>query len=120
LVQIEVVGEHERPTWGEHLGGVVSRHPTAYVGFPGDEQWQGWGEFRTSKIGPLFFRNALPVNADGTFELGGVLPGDYQIFFSREGEKGHIAAGKFQIPAESTADPPPAKDIGEFAAKTGG
>jgi hypothetical protein len=77
-------------------------HPNApHIGFPGDDDmWKAWGEFQKSPSGPLFFRSGLKVNADGSFEIPGVLPGHYQIFFSREGEAEHVASGSFTVEPE--------------------
>ena len=57
-------------------------HPRApHIGMPGDEdQWKAWGEFQKSSLGPLYFRDGLKPKVDGTFEIPGVLPGDYQFF----------------------------------------
>lgn len=73
-----------RDSWD---GVVMHFHPRApHVGFPGDdEQWKAWGEFQKTDIGPIFFRANLKPNADGTFEIPGVLPGDYQFFVDSNG-----------------------------------
>ncbi len=34
------------------------------------------------------------MQADGAFEITGVLPGSYQIFFSKENEEASLASGK--------------------------
>jgi biopolymer transport protein ExbD len=96
-------------------------HPTApHVGLPGDnEMWKAWNEFKTGPSGSLFFRDGLNVNADGTFEVPNVLPGDYQIFFKRAGENGYLASGKFSVDAETPGTRPEAKDIGEIKARGG-
>jgi hypothetical protein len=76
--------------------------------------WKAWGEFQKSPEGALYFRSGLKVNADGTFEVGGVMPGDYQIFFKREGEDKYLASGKFTMKPETVQQEP--MDIGEFKA----
>jgi hypothetical protein len=94
-------------------------HPTApHIGLPGDdEMWKGWGALQKSPAGPLFFRNGLKVNPDGTFEIPAVLPGDYQIFFTRAGE--HAAGGKFVVPPETPGVKPDPQEIGEFRSQNG-
>jgi hypothetical protein len=59
-------------------------HPTApHIGFPGDDAaWQAFGELKKSAVGPLLFRDKQQVNADGTFEIANMIPGDYQLFVS--------------------------------------
>ncbi len=91
-------------------------HPTApHIGLPGDDEvWKAWGEFQKSPEGALYFRSGMKVNADGTFEIGGVMPGDYQIFFKREGEDKYLANGKFSMKPETVQQEP--MDIGEFKA----
>jgi len=91
-------------------------HPTApHIGLPGDDEiWKAWGEFQKSPEGALYFRSGLKVNAGGTFEVGGVMPGDYQIFFKREGEDKYLASGKFAMKPETVQQEP--MDIGEFKA----
>lgn len=54
------------------------------------------------------------MNADGTFEMPGVLPGSYQVFFRRAGEKEHLASGKFDVPAETAGTKPEPQSIGEL------
>ena len=94
-------------------------HPTApHIGFSGDdEMWKAWGEFQKSPSGPLFFRDGLKVKADGTIEITGVLPGEYQIFFSREAGKIQVASGKFDVGAEVPGQKAEPVDAGEFVAK---
>jgi beta-lactamase regulating signal transducer with metallopeptidase domain/biopolymer transport protein ExbD len=106
-----------RLTGRDNWDGVMFHfHPTApHIGFPGDdEMWKAWGEFQKSPEGALYFRSGLKVNADGTFEVGGVMPGDYQIFFKREGEDKYLASGKFTMKPETVQQEP--MDIGEFKA----
>jgi hypothetical protein len=96
-------------------------HPTApHIGLPGDDEMgKGWGALQKSPIGPLFFRNGLKANPDGTFEIPGMLPGDYQIFFTRPGEKEHLAAGTFVVPPETPGVKPDPQEIGEFRSRNG-
>ena len=91
-------------------------HPNApHFGRPGDTEmsaaWQGW---KNSSIGPVFFRDGLKVNTDGTFEMPGVLPGNYQIFFTRAGAKGNLATGQFVVPSEVPGTKPEPHSIGEL------
>ena len=99
--------------------------------------WKAWGAWQNGPTGPLFFRGGLKVNADGTFEIPNALPGDYQIFFTREGEPSHVASGSFHIEAEkpgvkteaqvlpdmpskpAAPSTPPAKDQDKDKGKTG-
>jgi hypothetical protein len=94
-------------------------HPTApHIGFPGDdEMWKGWSALQKSPAGPLFFRKGLIVNPDGTFEIPAVLPGEYQIFFTRAGER--AAGGKFVVPPETPGTKPDPQEIGEFRSQNG-
>jgi hypothetical protein len=111
-VQGRLVG---RESWN---GVIFGFHPPApHIGFPGDdEMWKAWSAFQKSPAGPLFFREGLLVNPDGTFEIGGVLPGDYQILFSRAGERESVAAGRFVVPPETPDAKPGPLDIGEMRA----
>lgn len=91
-------------------------HPSApFAGGPGDdEMWKAWSSFQSGPLGPVFFRNDLKVNADGTFEVTGVLPGSYQVFFRRPGQNAWLASGRFDVPAESPGQPLEPLDAGEF------
>ncbi len=77
-------------------------HPTApHIGFAGDDMmWQAWRDFQNSPKGPVFFRDGLKVNVDGSFAIPGMLPGRYQIFFSKDGEKSHVASSQFTVEVE--------------------
>ena len=96
-------------------------HPTApHIGLPGDdEMWKGWSSLQKSPVGPLFFRTGLKVDHDGTFEVSEVLPGDYQIFFTRAGEPAYAAGGKFVVPPETPGVKPDPQEIGEFRSQNG-
>ena len=59
--------------------------------------WQAFGTFAKSPIGPLFIRNKLAVNADGSFTIENMLPGDYQIFFSAPEASRNIAYRRIQV-----------------------
>ena len=91
-------------------------HPTApHVGFPGDdEMWKAWNELKKSASGSLLFREGLKVNADGTFEITGVLPGSYQIFFKGEGDDKYMASGKFNVAAEVPGQKAEPLEAGDF------
>ncbi len=95
-------------------------HPTApHFGREGDsEMWAAWSALQKSPVGPVFFRDGLEVKVDGTFEVLGVLPGDYQIFFTRAGEKEHVAAGKFTVPAETAGTKSEPQSIGELRSRS--
>jgi hypothetical protein len=95
-------------------------HPTApHFGRQGDTaMWSAWSALQKSPIGAVFFRDGLKVNADGTFEIPAVLPGSYQMFFSRGGEKEHLATGKFIVPAETSGTKPEPQSIGELRCRS--
>ncbi|MFO0821167.1 MAG: carboxypeptidase regulatory-like domain-containing protein [Pirellulales bacterium] len=83
-----VLGGTGRPVTGKVVGidnfeGVtVSMAPRAPR--PGDEDlWKGYQALRESSIGPLYFRDSIPVAKDGTFRIDRVLPSDYQLFVIR-------------------------------------
>ena len=90
-------------------------HPTApHFGFPGDEQhWAAWRQFGASEIGKYFFRDGLEVQEDGRWSIERLLPGDYQIFFLREGGTVAVYNGKIHVPAETEGDLEPI-DLGEW------
>jgi hypothetical protein len=83
-------------------------HPNApHIGFPGDDNaWKAFGEFKNSAIGPLYFRDKQPVNADGTFTIENMLPGTYQIFFSAPGAGQHLAYTRITVESEIAGQPP--------------
>jgi hypothetical protein len=95
-------------------------HPTApHIGFPGDDAiWKAWGELQQSPIGPLLFRNKLPVNADGTFEIPDMLPGDYQLFVSVPGVENHAAYKQVSIEPELFGANAGTLDLGEIKVKS--
>ncbi|HEX5105694.1 MAG TPA: hypothetical protein VFV87_17865, partial [Pirellulaceae bacterium] len=84
------------------------------IGFPGDDAaWKAFGEYQKSEIGPLFFRNKQPVNADGTFTIENMLPGSYQFFVDGT----HVAYRQFTVEPEVAGQAPGALDLGEIAVK---
>ena len=103
-----------RDSWD---GVTMHFHPRApHVGLPGDDDmWTAWGEFQKSAIGPIFFRTGLTPNADGTFEIPGVLPGEYQLFVD-----GNLGYRQFSVDAETADIPVSPLDLGEIAVKPGG
>lgn len=94
-------------------------HPSApHVGFPGDDDaWNAFGEFQKSAIGPLYFRDKQPVNADGTFTIENMLPGTYQIFFSSPYAGQHLAYTRFTVEPEIAGQAPQPQNLGQIAAK---
>lgn len=120
-----VIGGQGRKVTGRLTGrdswdGVTLRiHPDApHFGSPGDdEQWQAFGIFRASAIGPLFFRDKLQPNADGTFAIPHMLPGRYQMFVSAPGVDNSAAHSKIQVDPEVPGEIPPPVDIGEIQLK---
>jgi hypothetical protein len=94
-------------------------HPTApHIGFPGDDDsWKGFAWFRRSPIGPLFFRDKLNPNADGSFEIPHMLPGSYQLFVSAPGVQNYAGTAQFNIEAEIPGEPPPPLDLPEIVVR---
>ena len=105
-----------RATWD---GVTVHFHPNApHIGFPGDnDSWKAFGKFRTGAIGPLFFRNKLQPNANGTIEIGEVLPGRYQMFVSAPGVSNYAGFAHIRVDAEKPGEVPQSLDLGEIAVK---
>ena len=102
----------------EWAGVIMHLRPTApHVGFPGDEElWNAWGELQKSGLGPLFFKGGFKVNADGTFEIPAVLPGSYQLFFSRNQGNDQIANGRFHVDPEIPGGEAMPVELGEIKA----
>ena len=94
-------------------------HPNApHIGFGGDDAaWKAFGEFQKSAMGPLFFRDKQPVNADGTFTIENMLPGHYQIFFAAPGERAHLASSKITVEPEVVGKDPAVLDVGAIPVK---
>jgi hypothetical protein len=70
--------------------GVTLRiHPRApHIGMPGDEaQWNGWAALRKDSLGSTVFRDAVPVEPDGTFRIEGLVPERYQIIVNPADDK---------------------------------
>lgn len=120
-----VIGGQGRLVTGRLSGrdsweGVTLRmHPNApHIGLAGDnEQWQAFGIFRASAIGPLFFRDRFQPNADGAFAIPNVLPGRYQLWVSAPGVDNYAAYKVIQVDPEPQGAVPPPLDIGEIAVK---
>lgn len=78
-----------------------------HIGFSGDAaHWKGYAQLQKSEIGPLFFRDGLKPNADGSFELDHMLPGDYQLFVKVPGLKNYAGGGSFSLDPEVTGQVP--------------
>ncbi|MBC7853184.1 MAG: hypothetical protein IAF94_07090, partial [Pirellulaceae bacterium] len=94
-------------------------HPNApHMGFGGDDaSWKVFGEFQSSPIGPLYFRDKQAVNADGTFTIENMLPGTYQIFFSAPGAGQHLAYTRITVEPEVAGQQPKPLDLGEIQVK---
>lgn len=120
-----VIGGVGRTVKGRLIGrasydGVTLRfHPTApHIGLPGDDEiWKAWSAFRTSAQGHHFFREGLPVAADGTFEIPAVLPGSYQMFFEMPGPDSNVAFSALNVPSEHRDHAPEPMDLGEIKAR---
>jgi hypothetical protein len=121
-----LIGGQGRMVRGQLTGrdswkGVTLRiHPTApHIGFPGDDAaWKAFGELRQSPIGPLLFRDKESVNADGTFEIADMLPGDYQLFVSAPDIENFAAYRQVSIEPETPDAKPAAVDLGEIKVKS--
>jgi hypothetical protein len=94
--------------------GVTFRcHPDA-PSMRNPEGWSAWISLKNSPEGALFFRDGVQVEQDGTFRIPTVLPGYYQIFFTKADEKSHLATGSFRVESEDHNVPDLFYDIGEF------
>jgi hypothetical protein len=93
-------------------------HPTApHIGFPGDDaMWAAFGEFRGSAIGPIFFRDGLKPEPDGSFTFPKVLPGKYQLFVDDDGGN-RRSAGMFTVDPEKGEGSEQPLELGEIALK---
>ncbi len=100
-------------------GVTIHVHPRApHIGFPGDEDlWRGFGIFRESAIGSLFFRDKLKPDADGKYEIPHMLPGDYQLFVSVPEQGNNGASTQFKIAAEVPGEVPAPLEIGELTVR---
>ena len=122
---LAVIGGQGRTVVGRFTGrntwdGVTIRlHPDApHIGFPGDdESWKAFGAFRESDLGPLFFRDGLKPNADGTFKIPHLLPGRYQFFVSAPGVENYAASTVIVVEPETPGKAPPPLDMGDIAIK---
>ena len=83
----------------ENYRGITLRiAPNApHFGFSGDnELWKGFAALRASSVGPLVFRDQLPVQANGTFRIPDVIPAWYQLFVhAADGQL--IGSSRFQV-----------------------
>jgi hypothetical protein len=122
-----LIGDQGRLVRGELTGrdswkGVTVRiHPTApHIGFPGDDaMWKAFGDLAKSPIGPLLFRDKQVVNADGSFEVADMLPGDYQLFVSVPDVQNFAASTRLTIKPEIPGERPPPLDMGQIQVKSG-
>ena len=106
-----------RDSWN---GVTIHFHPRApHIGFPGDDaMWKAWGELQKSPAGPLLFRDKQPVNADGTFEIADMLPGDYQLFVSAPDVQNYAGYRQVSIKPEVFGAKPASLDLGEIKVKS--
>ena len=108
-------------TGRESWKGVTLRiHPTApHIGFPGDDAlWEAFGKLQHGPAGPLLFRDKHAVNADGTFELADMLPGDYQLFVSAPDVQNDVGYMNVSIKPEVPDEKPAVHDLGEIKVKS--
>jgi hypothetical protein len=121
-----VIGGQGRVVRGKLTGrdswkGVRIRiHPTApHIGFPGDDaMWKAFGELQKGPAGRLLFRDKQPVNADGSFELADMLPGDYQLFVSVPDVPNYSAYKQVSIEPELVGAHAATLDLGEIEVKS--
>jgi hypothetical protein len=73
--------------------------------------------WRESPIGPIFFRDEQKLDADGSFTLAGVLPGDYQVTISAAGEPSTAGSFPISVNAERLGEAPAALDLGAIEVK---
>ncbi len=90
--------------------------PTApHIGFPGDDaEWKAYGEFQRSSIGPIFFRDGLKPEPDGSFAFPKVLPGTYQLFVDDDAGQRQSAGAVTVEPEKGDGSAQPL-DLGEIA-----
>lgn len=88
---------------------------TPPVGFGGDNViWKGYAAVQASEMAPLYFREAEPVNEDGTFRIEAVLPGDYQAFIANE-DRSIYKVHSVHVPTEDATRPAGPCDLGRIA-----
>ena len=92
-----------------------------HVGWPGDDERQKeYGQLANSAFGPILFRDKLPVKADGSFEIEGILPGDYQLFASAPGFTSYAAYLQVEVNPETPGQKPANLDLGVIEVKKPG
>src|SRR5262249_16171847 len=103
-------------------GVTLHLHPTApRVGFGGgNEAWTAFGQLQKSGIGPLLFRDKLPVESDGSFVIEKMLPGRYQLFVSAAGFTTSAASALVTVEAETPGQAPAILKLGDIAVTTAG
>ena len=74
-------------------------------GFHGNV-WHAYVRWERSLVGPLYFRSELKPNADGTFEISHVLPGDYRLFVTATGAKHYAGGTEFSVEREQPGEAP--------------
>lgn len=105
-------------------GVTISINPPApHIGFPGDDSmWKAYSEFSKSVAGPFFFRHQQPVQADGSFILEDIMPGDYFLAASAyvPGKRfpSHSASRHFTIGPETADENPRSAELGEIPLET--
>ena len=99
--------------------GVTLRvHPRApHIGFAGgDAEWRGWSAMRNSPLGPIAFRDTIPVGEDGRFLIEGLVPESYQLFVNG-GVRPLRGYASFTV--RSTVDGDALQDLGEVRVRQG-
>ena len=91
-----------------YAGAVYHFHPQApHIGFPGDDKaWSAFAKLKASPIGPMLFRDKQPIQADGSFTIERMLPGQYQLFLTAPGIDNYAASTSFVVAAEQPGEPP--------------
>lgn len=84
--------------------------PAPHIGMPGDDvQWEAAAR---NPVDRLFHQGNIKPNADGSFEITAVLPGNYDLQVGV-----NQAWHQFTVPPESPDSSPPPLDLGEIAVK---
>ncbi len=95
--------------------------PAPRIGLRGDgERRKQFDLLAGSAIGPILFRKKVPVNADGSFVIEGVLPGRYRLTAWTPGDAGYGAFAWVEIAAEVPAQQPADVDLGVIEGKRRG
>lgn len=82
-----------------------------------DLLWQKYNQFRTSPVGPLYFRGGVRPNSEGSFEIARIMPGRYQLFVSSPDADRFVGAMNLEIEPEQPGEALEAVELGEIAVR---